>query len=122
MNYCNFSSLMTEIVQFTNYLRPMQFITLISILNERLKLLDDKFVKIKTQSDIHDDESFNFSHRSSSTLMFDKIEVYRENFILENLETARVIERLFRTFHFSENDERIFERCFCALFHDLGQL
>jgi 7tm Chemosensory receptor len=67
------------IVQFTNYLRPMQFITLVSILNERLKLLDDKIVKIKNQSD-SDDEKFNFNYSSTSTMVFDKIEVYRETF------------------------------------------
>lgn len=67
------------IVQFTNYLRPMQFITLVSILNERLKLLDDKIVKIKIQSESHDGD-FSFNHLSSSTLLFDKIEVFRETF------------------------------------------
>ena len=65
------------IVQFTNYLRPMQFITLVNILNERLKLLDDKIVKIKNQSDC-DDERINFNYTSTSTLIFDKIEVCRE--------------------------------------------
>jgi hypothetical protein len=58
----------------------MQFITLVSILNERLKLLDDKIAKIKIQSD-NDDAKFNFHYSSTSTMMFDKIEVYRETFV-----------------------------------------
>lgn len=70
---------MTGIVQFTNYLRPMQFITLVSVLNERLKLLDDKIVKINIQSESHDGR-FTFDHLTTSTRVFDKIEVYRETF------------------------------------------
>jgi hypothetical protein len=66
-------------VQFTNYLRPMQFILLVSIINEKLELLDDKIVTIKNQSD-GDDEKLNFNYSSTSTMMYDKIEVYRGTF------------------------------------------
>lgn len=67
------------IVQFTNYLRPMQLILLVSIVNEKLKLLDDKIVQIKNQSN-SDDEKLNFNYSSTSTMLYDKIEVYRETF------------------------------------------
>lgn len=58
-------------------MRPVQFIAHVSILNERLKLLDDKILKIKLHSEQHDGK-LNF--HCQSTLLFETIEVYRETF------------------------------------------
>lgn len=73
-----FCSFLMGIVQFTNYLRPVQFIVHVSVLNERLKLLDDKIIKIMTRSDRKRDAKMKFDDLSTSSLIFDAIEVYRE--------------------------------------------
>lgn len=67
------------VVQFMNYSRPVQFIVHVSALNESLQRLNEKVSKLKTQSDLHD-EVFNLDYLSTSTLLYNKIEVYRETF------------------------------------------
>lgn len=66
-------------VQFSNYLRPVQFIVHVSIVNERLKILDEMVVRIKTQSEKHD-ARLTFDCLLSSNALFDEIEKYREIF------------------------------------------
>lgn len=67
------------IVQFTNYLRLVVFLGHVSMLNERLKLLDEKIVKIKSQSQQHDGK-LHFDYIATSTLTYDTMEVYRKTF------------------------------------------
>ena len=74
-----YSSLLVNVVQFMNYLRPVQFIAHVSILNERLQLLDNKFLKLKAHSD-QDNLRLKFDYISASTRLYDTIEVYRETF------------------------------------------
>lgn len=74
-----YSSLLANVVQFMNYLRPVQFIAHVSILNERLQLLDDKFLKLKAHSD-QDNLRLKFDYLSTSTRLYNTIEVYRKTF------------------------------------------
>lgn len=73
------SSFLMGIVQFLNYMRPLQFIAHVSMLNERLRMLDDKILKIKSHPEKHDGK-LNFDCFSTSTILFETIEVYRETF------------------------------------------
>lgn len=67
------------IVQFINYLRPIQFIMHVSILNERLKTLDEKIIKLKIQSASRD-RGLSFDFLSASTHLFVTIEECRDVF------------------------------------------
>lgn len=73
------SSFLMGIVQFLNYMRPLQFIVHVSMLNERLRMLDDKIQKIKSHPEKHDGK-LSFDCFSTSTLLYETIEVYRETF------------------------------------------
>lgn len=71
---------MLGIVQFNNYLRAIQFVIHVSLLNDRLKVLDDKVIKIKVQSEGRDGRKFNFDCLSTSTELYESIELHRETF------------------------------------------
>lgn len=81
--HCNLSSsssssFLIGIVQYINYLRPIQLIAHVGILNERLNHLDDKILKIVKQTKKYDEKYLNFEASLSSTVLFETIEVYRE--------------------------------------------
>lgn len=63
------------IVQFTNYLRPVQYSVHVSTLNELLMLLDNRIVITGAE---RQEGRVNFDNLSSSTELFETIEVYRE--------------------------------------------
>lgn len=63
------------VVQFMNYLQAVQFIAHVSALNERLQLLDEKVLKLKARSDLHD-VRFSLDYRSTSSVLYETIEVY----------------------------------------------
>jgi 7tm Chemosensory receptor len=71
------------IVQFANYLRPIQFIAHVCIINERLSVLDEKIIKMKHQSEgatENIERKLSFDYLSTSTQLYDAIEAYREAF------------------------------------------
>lgn len=77
------SSFLMGIVQFINYLRPIQFISHVCILNERLSMLDEKIIKIEKSSSEATtmiERKLNFDCLSTSTQLYDTIEAYREAF------------------------------------------
>lgn len=68
--------MLVGIVQFTNYLRPLQFIVHVSLINERVELLADKIKEIEKKSE----GQISFDSTSSSTVLYNQIEVFREIF------------------------------------------
>lgn len=64
------------IVQFTNYLRLMQFVMHVSMLNEELELLSSIINKLSSPSENISDR-MRFDCLSSSTKLFEDIEVLR---------------------------------------------
>lgn len=67
------------VVQFMNYLRTFQFIAHVSELNKHLQHLDGKVLKLKAKSEQHD-EKINLDYLSTSTVLYESIEIYREAF------------------------------------------
>lgn len=67
------------IVQFSNYLRPIQFVMHVCEINDELQLLDDMIAEISARPENLIDR-MKFDCLSSSTKLYDAIEVHRETF------------------------------------------